>query len=122
MTVRELLDRVDSRELTEWMAYEHVTGPFGPDRSDIHAGIIASTVANASKGKRGKKFEPKDFIPQWDKPEQTWEDQLRAVKQIHGSMTRQERRRNMRRSKQDKQQTQDGTNGSKEVSSHGDDR
>ncbi|MFE0101151.1 hypothetical protein [Streptomyces sp. NPDC059009] len=27
MTVRELLERIDSRELAEWQAYEQLTGP-----------------------------------------------------------------------------------------------
>lgn len=102
MTVREMMSRMSSRELTEWMAYERVCGPIGPSRSDVHAGIVASTVANAMKGKRGKRFEPKDFIPEWDKKEQTWEDQLAIVKRVHGSLTRKERRRAATQPRQDK--------------------
>ena len=61
----ELLARCSSDELAEWMAYEHVAGPIGPERQDILHGILAATVANAARGK-GKKAEPKDFIPTWD--------------------------------------------------------
>lgn len=119
MTVRDLLDRMDSRELTEWMAYESVCGTLGPERSDIHAGIIASTTANAAKGKRGKRFEPKDFIPQWDRKAQTWEEQLQIVKRVHGTLTRRDRRRAMRR----KSSRDSGTNSSKEeVNGRGNDR
>lgn len=86
------------------MAYERVSGPIGSDRSDVHAGIVSSTVANAMKGKKGKKFEPKDFIPQWDKPEQTWQDQLAVVKRVHGSLTRRDRRRVAGSKRQQRQQ------------------
>lgn len=105
-----MLSRMSSRELTEWMAYEQVTGTIGPDRSDIHSGIVASTVANAMKGKKGKKFEPKDFIPQWDRKEQTWEDQLAVVKRVHGSLTRRDRRRAASTRKSRQQGKQDGSN------------
>jgi|SRR5699024_10309356 len=84
MTVRELLSRIESRELTEWAAYERVTGPLGPERADIHAGIIASTIANANRGKGGKKAKPKDFIPKWDRPSaQSASQQLNVVKQLN---------------------------------------
>jgi hypothetical protein len=47
----------DFREIAAlWMI-----DPWGRDRSDLHAGIIASTVANASGSRR--KFAPKDFMP-----------------------------------------------------------
>ena len=36
--------------------------PFGPERQDLHAGIIASTIANANSKKR---FKPKDFMPKF---------------------------------------------------------
>lgn len=60
-----MLADIDSAELAEWMAYEHVAGPLGPERGDMLHGILAATVANAARGK-GKKAEPKDFIPTWD--------------------------------------------------------
>ncbi len=62
MTVRELLARIDSHELTEWMAF-HNLRPFGEEQSDIRAGIVASTVANCSTVNGG--FKPSDFIPQY---------------------------------------------------------
>lgn len=34
MTVGELLDRIDAKEITEWMAYELVTGPLDSKYSD----------------------------------------------------------------------------------------
>lgn len=34
MTVGELLERIDARELTEWQAFEVVHGPIGPEWRD----------------------------------------------------------------------------------------
>lgn len=95
MTVRELLARIDSRELSEWVAYEQITGPLGPERSDIHAGIIAATIANSNRGKGSKKAKPADFIPKWDKPKQDTAQQLTAIQQINAAFggTRSKRRK-----------------------------
>ncbi|MEU8264912.1 DUF4035 domain-containing protein [Micromonospora sp. NPDC048999] len=89
----ELLARIDARELSAWAAYERVTGPLGPDRADIHAAIIASTIANANRGKGGRVAKPEDFIPRWDQRgaaaaagEQTGEDHLRLIKSLNRAM------------------------------------
>ena len=73
MTVRELLARVDSRELSEWMAYYQLD-PFGNVREDLQAGIVASTIANVNRGKNDKAFQPSDFMPLMEKSEQTVDD------------------------------------------------
>lgn len=73
MTVRELLARIDSRELSEWMAYYELN-PFGTVRDDLQAGIIASTIANVNRGKSDKPFAPADFMPYTDRPQQTEAD------------------------------------------------
>lgn len=77
MSVRELLAKVDSRELAEWMAY-YTLDPFGSVRTDLNAGVIAATVANAHKGKSGRPFQPADFMPFVEKEEQT-EDEMKAI-------------------------------------------
>lgn len=98
MTVGELLRRIDSRELNAWAAYERVAGPLGPERADIHAGIIASTIANAYRGKRGRRYTPADFIPKWDDlprrspADQDPHDHLRLVRALHRAMGGIERR------------------------------
>ena len=76
MTVKEMLARMDSTELAEWMAYYGLE-PFGQEREALHAGIIAATVANANAGK-GKAYQPADFMPDFDRKEQTADD-MRAV-------------------------------------------
>lgn len=92
MTVRELLARTSSRELTEWQVYEKVTGPLGLARADLHAAIIASTVANAHAGKAVTKVQ--DFIPDWDKrpltPEELFQKVMQANTALGGSINRKE--------------------------------
>lgn len=74
---------MSSSELSEWIAYEKVTGPLGAERGDIQAAIIATTVANVNAGK-GRKAKVKDFIPQWDRErKQTWEEQLAMVEKLN---------------------------------------
>jgi hypothetical protein len=58
-TARELLEKMSSRELSEWLAYYGLE-PFGDERADLRAGIISSTIANANSNHR---FKPSDFMP-----------------------------------------------------------
>jgi len=86
MTVAELLARMDSDEMTEWIAYAQLD-PFGSVRGDLQAGVIASTVANASRDpkKRRQPFEPKDFLLQFaaeGKREKTPDELLAKVKNL----------------------------------------
>lgn len=89
MPVRELLARTSSRELTEWQAYEKITGPLDARlRGDISAGIIASTVANSAGSK--KKLKPSDFMPTWFKrrktPDEIWQDVVKANAALGGAV------------------------------------
>lgn len=78
MTVRQLLQNLDSHELTEWAAYDLIE-PFGPWRADLRAGIVASTVANALRGKGGKSFKPEDFVPDFAGPQALTPEQTVAA-------------------------------------------
>ena len=62
--MRELLARISSRELSEWMAYYELE-PWGEERADLRAGIIASAMANVW----GAKTKPADFMPNFDNEE-----------------------------------------------------
>lgn len=68
MTVGELLSRVTSAELTEWIAFAELE-PFGEERADLRAGIVASTVAEVNRNpkKRKQPFTPQDFLPKFGK-------------------------------------------------------
>ena len=86
MTVGQLLEEIDSRELSEWMAFERLEGPIGPWRGDFHAGIVSSTLANIYRDRKKKKkpFAPSDFIPEWDTPvhDQSMEEQQGIFRQL----------------------------------------
>ncbi|MEU0133404.1 hypothetical protein ABZ172_05085 [Streptomyces sp. NPDC006296] len=83
----ELLARCTSAELTEWMAYEQVTGPLGPERLDLLFGILTATVSNGSRGKGQRAKEPRDFIPKWDQGARRepadWRQMLAQVKSMN---------------------------------------
>ena len=78
MTVGELLDRISSRELSEWMAYAQLE-PWGETRADLRAGIVASTVANTARDpkRRKKPFAPEEFMPHFEG--QSQEEQMDAM-------------------------------------------
>lgn len=61
MTVQELLMRISSLELAEWAAYYEIE-PFGQERDNLHAGIVAATVANVNRGKGKKPVQAGDFM------------------------------------------------------------
>lgn len=85
MTVAELLGRISSRELSEWLAYAQVE-PFGPERADLRAGIIAATVANAhrDKKKKARPYQAKDFTPRFgQRRERSPETLLQKVEMIN---------------------------------------
>ena len=60
------MTRCNSREFAEWRAFFELE-PWGEERADLRAGIIASTIANVNRSK-GKAFSPGDFMPEFDKP------------------------------------------------------
>lgn len=64
---RELLESMDSRELSEWEALYSIE-PLPEDRADLRAGVIASATI-APHMKRGARTPaPGDFLPKWDEP------------------------------------------------------
>ena len=76
-----MLAEISSRELSEWQA-EYSISPFGEERADLRAGIIASVIANVNRDpKKGKAFKPSDFMPlvEEEKAEQSPEVQMGIV-------------------------------------------
>ena len=88
MTVEELLARISSRELSEWLAYAGLE-PFGPERADLRSGIVAATVANVHRDpkKRRKPYTSADFMPRFRLEQgadgQDWPQQLALVEQLN---------------------------------------
>lgn len=66
-TLRELEAKMDSRELSEWMAYYSLE-PWGSPTDDYQNSLLCATVANAGllvsspKALRQNPFHPKDFM------------------------------------------------------------
>ncbi|MCH8081005.1 MAG: DUF4035 domain-containing protein [Proteobacteria bacterium] len=59
--MRELQQRIDSCEFTDWIAYNRID-PFGNERADLHAAMIVSMLYNINRGKHEAKS-PSDFMP-----------------------------------------------------------
>lgn len=78
MSPSEVLSKHTSKEMTEWAAFLQLE-PHGEDRADLRAGIVASTIANANRKKGTRAFKPSDFMPDFDKREQTLEEQKTAA-------------------------------------------
>ena len=78
--MRELLARIDSRELTEWAAFYQVE-PFGCEADGLGSAIVAATVANVNREKGAKAFEAADFLPKFDqaKKEQSVEEMIQLA-------------------------------------------
>jgi len=51
-----------AREISEWLAYQRIRGPLGPERADLAAGIIAAASVSPHL-KKGARVAPVDFMP-----------------------------------------------------------
>jgi hypothetical protein len=63
MSVRRAQAEISSAEFAEWIAYCGID-PFGEERDDLRAALVACTVANTFSKKR---YKPADFMPDFDK-------------------------------------------------------
>jgi len=80
VTVREMLGRIDSRELSEWVAYASIE-PFGEKRQDLRFAKLAGTIVEVVKAAVGAKGEPskiEDFMLKFDPPKQQSVDNMKA--------------------------------------------
>lgn len=66
-----LLGELSTRQFDEWLAFYQIE-PWGEERGDVRAGIIASTIANVNRDpkQRRQPYSPKDFMPVYDRPPQ----------------------------------------------------
>ncbi|MHC5539601.1 phage tail assembly protein T [Singulisphaera rosea] len=85
MTVRELLSRIGSDELSEWLAFDDLEPlPNGY----LQTGILASTIANVM-GSGKKKFAPIDFMPGRRTATPRQSDPEKGIAVMRGLMARQ---------------------------------
>ena len=85
MTRAELMERISSQELNEWMAF-YTLEPFGADAYYLGHAITASTVANANRGKSTKAMKVQDFMPQFEKKEQGVDEMLNIAAVMTAAM------------------------------------
>jgi len=64
MSVEEAQATTNARQFAEWCVFESLD-PSGEDRADWRAAMIASTVANAFRGRGQRAFKPQDFMPKF---------------------------------------------------------
>lgn len=62
----EMLMRMSSEEISEWMAFFQVE-PFGVDVEMYGPAIVAATIANVNRSKNQKAYSPEDFMPKWQR-------------------------------------------------------
>ena len=60
-TVREWQEVMSSKEFGEWMAFDRIS-PGEPERGDIRTALLAATIFNAHKGRKGKTASLDDFL------------------------------------------------------------
>jgi hypothetical protein len=77
MTVRELLSKLDSREISEWMAYYSID-PFGEVRADYRMAMSCCLLANINRGK-GQPFKVSDFMPEFGPKKEQTVDEMKAL-------------------------------------------
>jgi hypothetical protein len=83
MTVRELGERMDSREFSEWIAYTRYFEAL-PD-SWRETGLLASALLAPHIPRDKKRPEASDFVP-LEKPPQHPDQDLAALKQLRREM------------------------------------
>ena len=64
MSVKRAQAEIDAAEFAEWVAFASLE-PFGVEVLYHIGGIIASTIANAHRGKGSRSFKPADFMPKF---------------------------------------------------------
>lgn len=86
-TVRELLDGMTSRELSEWMAYYSIE-PFGERREDMRAAQICAILANIHRGEDTPPFSVDDFMPDFQR-QPTKQDTVSRLQRLHHELKEQ---------------------------------
>ena len=64
-----MLNEMSGEQLSEWLAYARIE-PWGEERADLRAGIVAATTANCHRSSRTKAFKPDDFMPKFGKTDE----------------------------------------------------
>jgi len=79
----------------EWIAF-HSLEPWGEERADLRAAIVASTIANVNRAKGQPAFKVADFMPEFDRAarRQTPEQMQMILRSMAGVLQQREQRKN----------------------------
>ena len=67
--------------MSEWQAFAQLE-PFGTETQYLGHAITSSVVANANRGKNQKPFKVDDFMPRFEKQEQTTDQMLQIAQML----------------------------------------
>ena len=73
-----LADTLSMVQFRRWAEFAEVE-PFGEERGDLRAGIVASVVANVNRGKNTRPFKASDFMPRFERPKKQTGEQMRNI-------------------------------------------
>lgn len=81
--MHEMLEKVSSKELTEWMLFYEIE-PWGTYTDMYGPSMVASTLLNVhrDKKKRREPIKPSDIMPRWDDGDDI-EDSVMQVRQLN---------------------------------------
>ena len=83
MPVWEMLERMPSSELSEWLAYE-MENPFGPEIDNWNSANIAATLLNVNRSKRSDPIaKASDLMPSY-KPKEDEYSEDRDIAKVQG--------------------------------------
>jgi len=81
-----MLDSIPIELFHEWIAYNCID-PIGEDRKDWRSALVACTIANSMRTKRGRRLRISQFMPKFGpRPRQTWQQQkaiFKAFASVH---------------------------------------
>ena len=63
------------------------------EREDARVALLCSVIANSNSGKKGKRYKPKDFMPQARQKREDWQSQLRYVEMLNVAMGGKDKRK-----------------------------
>ena len=68
-TVPQLLaNGLSLDDLMDWLAFERLSGPIGPERGDLQAAQTPAMVASMFRSKGERPISPVDLCPKWGEP------------------------------------------------------
>jgi len=76
-----MLREMTAREFAEWEAF-YAIDPFGDQRADLRAGIVAATVSNRWRGRNEDPKAPSDFMPFKQDVQQTPDEIQRQLRNV----------------------------------------